>query len=101
TKPWTLSLKWNECVSTYYRKRNKGVLWVCKDYDVALMLCDNIISTWDTKTGNWKPWNNSWSRLAHQKLSGIIKYGYIATSKNRGLISDAIIKGLSVLPGTQ
>lgn len=100
-KPWTLSLKWNECVATYKQKRKRGILWVGKDYDVALMLCDNIISTWDTKTGNWKPWNNAWSRLAHQKLSGIIKYGYIATPKNQGLISDSIMKGLSAIPGTQ
>ena len=98
-KPWVLSLKWTECVSTYKRKRNRGFYWVGKDYDIALMICDNIISTWNTKTGDWKPWKNSWSQLAHRKLVGI-KYGYIITSKNRGRLISPIRKGLSQYSGT-
>jgi hypothetical protein len=97
-RPWKLSLKWSECVASYNQKRKKAILWIGKDYDVALMICDNIISTWNTKSGDWKPWNNSWSKLAHQNLTGI-KYGYITTTKNRGGLVAGITAGLSVYPG--
>jgi hypothetical protein len=97
-KPWTLSLKWGECVNSYNQKRKKAILWLGKDYDVTLMICENIISTWNTKSGDWKPWNNSWSKLAHQKLTGI-KYGYIKTTKNRGGLIAGITAGLSAYPG--
>jgi hypothetical protein len=93
-KPWKLSLNWWECVLTYNKKRNRGVLWTGKDYDVALMICDNIVSTWDTKTGDWKPWNNSWSKLAHQKLTGI-KYGYPVTTAKRGGLISSVLEGIS------
>ncbi len=93
-KPWKLSLNWGEGVLTYNKKRNKGVLWTGKDYDVALLICDNIVSAWDTKTGDWKPWNNSWSKLAHQKLTGI-KYGYPVTNTNMGGLISSVLKGLS------
>jgi len=93
-KSWKLSLNWWECVLTYNKKRNQGVLWTGRDYDVALLICDNIISTWNTKTGDWKPWNNSWSKLAHQKLSGI-KYGYPVISTNMGGLISSVLKGLS------
>jgi hypothetical protein len=97
-KPWTLSLKWTECVTSYNQKRKRAILWLGKDYDVTLMICDNIISTWSTKTGDWKPWNNSWSKLAHQKLTGI-KYGYMTTLKNGGGLIAGITAGLSAYPG--
>ncbi|MDD4108327.1 MAG: hypothetical protein PHH93_06385, partial [Prolixibacteraceae bacterium] len=90
-KGWKLSLDWWECYTTYQKKRNNGVLWTGKDYDVALMICDNITSTWDTATGDWKPWNNSWSGLAHRKLTGI-KYGFCKTGPEFGGRSPSVLE---------
>ncbi len=89
-KPWDLSLKWNECVTSYRIKRNYGAFWIGKDYDVALLICDNIISTWNKNTGDWKPWNNKWSQKAYQGLTGI-KYNKIGVNskvKNKIEFSD-------------
>jgi hypothetical protein len=91
-KPWKLSLKWAECVAYYKKKRNKGYSWVKKDYDVALLIADNIISTWNTKTGDWKPWNNKWCKLAHKNLTGL-KYNLAGVSrkvKNKTEFKDIV-----------
>ncbi len=90
-KSWKLSLNWWECYITYNKKRNMGSLWTGRDYDVALMICDNITSTWDSKTGDWKPWNNSWSKLAHQKLTGI-KYGLIKSVPDFGGRTPSVLE---------
>jgi hypothetical protein len=71
-KTYKLGLNWKECESTYRKVRgshSKFSLWLPpKDYDVALSICDNITSTWDTRTGNWTPWSYKWCKLAHQKI---------------------------------
>jgi hypothetical protein len=69
TKPeptYKCTLNWNECVNTYKKVRNKGTLWVPEDYDTALIISDNITSTWDSKKGDWEPWQkNRWLIKAH------------------------------------
>lgn len=100
TKPWVLSLKWSSCVLSYMKKRNTGALWIGKDYDVALTICDNIISTWDTKTGDWKPWNSKWCKLAHNDLRHSIKYGQFKHLGTAG-VSSSITKGLNSISTTK
>ncbi len=90
-KPWKLSLNWFECYLTYLKKRNNGFLWTGKDYDVALMICDNITSTWNSQTGDWKPWNNPWSQLAHKKITGI-KYGFCKAGSDFGGRAPSVLE---------
>ena len=68
-KPGTykLGLTYGACKKSYNHYKNKGAIWMKRDWFVALIICKNITSTWDTRTGDWKPWNNSWCKLAHQK----------------------------------
>jgi hypothetical protein len=68
-KPGTykLNLDYNKCKASYNQYKNKGSLWMKRDWFVALMICRNITSTWDTRTGDWKSWNNKWCRMAHEK----------------------------------
>ncbi len=62
-KKYQCGLKWSECISSYSNVRNNHSRFypgmTPKDYDIALLICDNITSTWDSKTGHWKPWNKS------------------------------------------
>jgi hypothetical protein len=68
-KPGTykLNLDYNKCKASYNQYKNKGSLWMKRDWFIALMICKNITTTWDTRTGDWKPWNNKWCRMAHEK----------------------------------
>jgi hypothetical protein len=64
---YKLALNYNKCRTDYNHYKNKGSIWMKKDWLVALMICKNITSTWDTRSGDWTPWNNSWCKMAHQK----------------------------------
>ncbi|HDR50721.1 MAG TPA: hypothetical protein ENN90_03745 [Mariniphaga anaerophila] len=97
TKNYPCRLKWNECVASYSKARNMHSKYypgmTPKDYDVALLICDNITSTWNNKTGNWKPWNLKyrWLQLAYWDESYIsmanlreknVKFSHVAAFVN-------------------
>ncbi len=64
---YKLKLDYNRCKVNYHKNKNRGSIWMKRDWFVALMICRNITSTWDTRTGDWKPWNNKWCRIAHER----------------------------------
>jgi len=93
---YKLKLNYKECEKSYNANKNRGSLFMPKDWFVALMICKNITSTWDTRTGDWKPWNNKWCKIAHDKggftinkfklRKGKVKYIHIAQFViNKGL----------------
>ena len=88
-KPWKLPFTWNDCQQAYRKRiRNSFTgLGVGKNYDIAIVIAENILSTWDEYKKEWQPWNNAWSKLAHQKLSITfddipMRPGYTATFRN-------------------
>jgi len=99
TKPWALRLDAKE-VARSFRTANKGAMWVPKDYEIVLAVCINIISTWNTRTGDWKPWSNymfgSWPQLVHDRFQGDLKYGY-AIRENKNLLTKAYYRSISHL----
>jgi hypothetical protein len=94
-RPWKLRLKANECANSYNQKKDQGALWVSKDYEVALLIAINIIATWDTKTGDWKPWPflGSWGTLARDHFKYELKHGY-AVTKGKSIFSRALYVAL-------
>jgi hypothetical protein len=64
---YKLKLDYNTCKASYNKYKNRGSIWMKKDWFVALMICRNITSTWDTRNGDWKPWNNKWCKIAHER----------------------------------
>lgn len=88
-KPWKLPFTWNDCQQAYRKRITTGFtgLGVGKNYDIALVIAENILKTWDGYKKEWQPWNNAWSKLAHQELSITfddipMRPGYTATFRN-------------------
>ena len=114
-KPDTYKLKldYKKCVVSYNQKKNEGSSYMKKDWFVALMICKNITSTWDTRTGDWKPWNNKWCKLAHEKpgftinkfklRDGKVEYidiaRFVITNGLGGMAKGAYILGVAFAVG--
>ncbi len=91
-KPYPLYLDWNECKSSFLKKYKAGSFirgfkytfhWTA-DLTLALLICANICKTWNTKTGDWKPYNNAWMKLVHKELHQQIRDGTFGFVSDRG-----------------
>jgi hypothetical protein len=69
-KPWKLPFTWADCQSQYYGRCNNGsVWWHRRDYDIALLIANNILSTWDGYKKDWIPYDNQWCKFAHATMT--------------------------------
>ncbi len=96
-KPAELLLSWQECKNAYsVKKPAYSPFLKNKEYDIALLICDNVDSTWDSQTGEWKPWSNPWSKAAYQKLSKLKSEDAVNQQNMRYVknfsVSDKLIK---------
>jgi hypothetical protein len=63
-------LVWEDCVSEYNKKMSEGrSYWTKNDLDIALLIADKIIRTFDSKTGIWQTDGNKWALLVNEKLT--------------------------------
>lgn len=64
---YKLRLNYKKCKQKYDNIKNKGTRYERAQNLIAILICLNISKTWDTQKGDWKPWNHSWFKLAHNK----------------------------------
>lgn len=64
---YKLRLNYKKCEQKYNSIKNKGTRYQRAQNLIAILICLNISKTWNTQKGDWKPWNHSWFKLAHDK----------------------------------
>jgi hypothetical protein len=90
-KPAELSLSWQRCKDSYSSTiKSSFSFQKMKENDIALLICDNIDSTWDPYTSDWKPWSNSWSNLAYQKLNGLRERDYVSQNSKGSIVKSSV-----------